>query len=66
MCDREPGIARSMAMMSGVYAAISNELGEPLCFPGTAASFQALYHSVDATLLTTAIAWITTMPACAN
>ena len=66
VCDREPGIARSMAMMIGVYAAISKELGEPLCFPGTAASFHALYQSVDATLFAKAIAWITTTPACAN
>ncbi len=66
VCDRESGFARSMPMMIGVCAAISNELGKPLCLPGTAASFQALNHSVDATLLTTVIAWITTMPACAN
>lgn len=66
VCDREPGIARSMAMMIAVYAAISKELGQPLCFPGTAASFHALCQSVDATLLARAITWIATAPACAN
>jgi len=66
VCDREPGIARSMALMIGVYAAICKELGEPLCFPGTAGSFHALYQSVDATLLAKAIAWIANEPACAD
>jgi len=64
--EREPGIARSIAKLIAVYAAISKELGEPLCFPGTAGSFNALYQCVDITLLARAIAWISTAPACAN
>lgn len=66
VCDREPGIARSMAMMIAVYAAISKELGQPLCFPGTAGGFHALCQCVDAMLLARAITWIATAPACAN
>ena len=66
VCDREPGNARNMALMIGVYAAISKELGQLLCFPGTAGSFNALYQSVDAALLAKAIAWIATTPVCIN
>ena len=66
VCDPEPGVARSMPLMIGVYAAISKELGLPLSFPGTAESFHSLYQSVDAMLLAQAIAWITTRPQCAD
>lgn len=66
VCDPEPGVARSMPLMIGVYAAISKELGLPLSFPGTTKSFHSLYQSVDATLLAKAIAWITTQPRCAD
>jgi nucleoside-diphosphate-sugar epimerase len=65
VCEREP-VPRSLAMVIAVYAAISKELGQPLCFPGTAGNFRALYQCVDATLLAKAIAWISTAPACAN
>jgi hypothetical protein len=65
VCGREP-VPRSLAMIIAVYAAISKELGQPLCFPGTAGNFRALYQCVDATLLAKAIAWISTTPACAN
>jgi len=62
ICDHAPGIARSMAMVLAVYAAISRELGLPLCFPGTEANFRALYQCVDATLLAKAVVWIATEP----
>jgi nucleoside-diphosphate-sugar epimerase len=65
VCDREP-VPRSLAMIIAVYAAIANELGQPLCFPGTAENFRALYQCVEATLLAKAIAWISTTPACAG
>ena len=64
--DNEPGVARNMALMIGVYAAISRELNQPFCFPGTPGNFRALYQSVDAELLAKAVAWITTTPACAD
>jgi nucleoside-diphosphate-sugar epimerase len=64
--DPEPGVARSMPLMIGVYAAISKALGLPLSFTGTVKSFHSLYQSVDATLLAQAIAWITTQPQCAD
>ena len=66
VCDPVPGHARSMAMMIGVYAAISKAEGRALCFPGTPEGFHALYQSVDAELLARAIAWVTTTPACAD
>jgi len=66
VCARGTDIARSMARLIAVYAAISKESGRPFCFPGTAGSFHALYQSVDAALLAKAIAWISTAPVCAN
>jgi nucleoside-diphosphate-sugar epimerase len=66
ICDHAPGIARSMAMVIAVYAAILRELGEPLCFPGTPGRYQALYQVTDATLLAKAIAWVSTRSQCAG
>jgi nucleoside-diphosphate-sugar epimerase len=66
ICDSALGIARSMARVISVYAAISKELGEPLCFPGTEANYHALYQCTDATLLAKAMAWMATEPRCAG
>jgi len=66
ICDHAPGIARSMAMVISVYAAIMKELGEPLHFPGTEANYRALYQCTDATLLARAMAWMGTEPRCAG
>lgn len=66
VCDGELGIVRSMARVLAVYAAISKALGLPLCFPGSAASYRALYQCTDATLLAQAIAWMATEPKCAG
>lgn len=64
--DGATGIARNMVMVIGVYAAISKELGLPLCFPGTPANYNAMYQCTDAGLLARAIAWMSTDPGCAN
>lgn len=66
ICDRAPGIARSMSMVMAVYATISRELGLPLFFPGTPENFNALYQCTDAGLLARAIVWVSTQPQCAN
>lgn len=66
VCEGRQAIARSIANMIGVYAAVLKELGQPLAFPGTQSGFDALYQSVDADLLARAIAFIVTTPACAN
>lgn len=64
--DRGFDIARNMTMVIGVYAAISREMGLPLCFPGTPANYQAVYQCTSATQLAKAIAWISAEPNCAN
>jgi len=64
--DHGLGIARNMVMVIGVYAAISRELGLPLCFPGTPENFRAIYQCTSATHLAKAIAWMSTDPRCAN
>jgi len=64
--DRGLGIARNMTMVIGVYAAISKELGLPLCFPGTPENYGAVYQCTSATLLANAIVWMSTEPRCAN
>jgi len=66
VCEGRHAIARSIANMIGVYAAVLKELDQPFSFPGTEAGFDALYQSVDADLLARAIAFIVTTPACAN
>ena len=66
VCEGRHAVARSLATIIAVYAAVCKELQRPLNFPGTQAGFHALYQSVDADLLARAIAWITTTPACAN
>jgi nucleoside-diphosphate-sugar epimerase len=64
--DRSIGIARSLALLIAVYAAISKEEGEPLYFPGTEENYRSLYQCTDALLLAKAIAWMSTEPRCAN
>ena len=66
ICDRTTGIARSLAMVIAVYAAICKEEGEPLSFPGTGGNYRALYQCTDALLLAKAIGWMATEPRCAN
>ena len=66
ICDRSTGIARSLAMVIAVYAAILKEEGLPLSFPGTAANFRALYQCTDALLLAKSIAWMSTEARCEN
>jgi nucleoside-diphosphate-sugar epimerase len=64
--DHGLGIARNMTMVIGVYAAISKELGLPLCFPGTPENYHAVYQCTGAAHLAKAIAWMSTEPRCAN
>ena len=66
VCDSELGIVRSQARVIAVYAAISRELGLPLCFPGSEAAFRTMYQCTDAGLLARAIAWMATEPKCAG
>ena len=66
ICDRAPGIARSLSMVIAVYAAICRELGLPLSFPGTPENFNAVYQCTDAAHLAKAIQWMAVSPQCAN
>jgi nucleoside-diphosphate-sugar epimerase len=66
VCDADLGIVRSQARLIAVYAAISKALGMPLCFPGSEASYRALYQCTDAGLLARAIIWMATEPRCAG
>lgn len=51
------GNPMNLLLVIGVYAAISKELGLPLRFPGTRASYEALYQTTDAELLGRATVW---------
>jgi len=64
--DSGPGLPRTVAMVIAIYAAISRELGIPMCFPGTAGNFRAIYQCTDARHLAKAIVWMATTPACEN
>lgn len=66
VCDSDLGIVRSMARVIAVYAAICKELALPLCFPGSQASYAALYQCTEASLLAQAIEWMATEPKCAG
>jgi len=61
--DPQRALARSIPTIIAVYAAISRELGLPLCFPGTPENYRALYQFTEAGLLARAIAWMATEPA---
>jgi hypothetical protein len=60
------GNPSNLVMVIAIYAAISKELGLPLCHPGTAGNYSALYQCTDSSLLARAIVWMSTTPACAN
>lgn len=56
----------SLPLLIATYAAISQELGLPLRFPGTPAAYEALVQVTDAGLLAEAMTWAATSPAAAN
>ena len=56
------GSAMNIVMSIAVYAAVSKELGIPLHFPGTQATFDAVYQMTDSTLLARGIEFLSTQP----
>ena len=56
----------NLTMVIAIYAAICKELGLPLCHPGTAGNYTALYQCTDSGLLARAMVWMATTPKCAN
>lgn len=66
VCGTALGNPMNLAMVIGVYAAISKELGLPLRFPGKPGAYGSLLEMTDAGLLAKATAWAATEPTCAN
>lgn len=66
VCGFALGNPMNLAMVIGVYAAISRELGLPLRFPGKPGAYHSLLEMTDATLLAHATIWAATDPRCAN
>lgn len=64
--DYLPHISRSIPWGIAVYASICKAEGMPLCFPGRAGNYAAIYQCTEATHLARAIAWMATDPDCRN
>lgn len=56
----------NLTMVIGIYATISKALGLPLCHPGSAGNYRALYQCTDSGMLARAMVWMATNPHCAN
>jgi nucleoside-diphosphate-sugar epimerase len=56
----------NLTMVIAIYAVICKELGLPLCHPGTAGNYRALYQCTDTGLLARAMVWMATTARCAN
>jgi nucleoside-diphosphate-sugar epimerase len=61
-----PGYPNNLVALVGAYAAICNELGIPLRFPGTPRCYELPLSAVDVDILSKAIVWIAEHEACAN
>ncbi|HEV7933708.1 MAG TPA: SDR family oxidoreductase [Actinomadura sp.] len=66
VCGFALGNPMNLAMVIGIYAAMSRELGLPLCFPGKPGAYDALLEMTDAGLLARATVWAATEERCAN
>jgi nucleoside-diphosphate-sugar epimerase len=56
----------NMLMSLGVYAALCQDAGVPLRFPGTPGAWRALHQATDAELLAAAVEWALTSPTAAG
>lgn len=66
VCGFAVGNPMNLVMAIAVYATISKALGLPLRFPGTEASYRALYQCTDSELLAKGVLWMAENPRCAN
>ncbi|MFC9708890.1 SDR family oxidoreductase [Paenibacillus sp. NPDC056933] len=66
VCGFALGNPMNLAMVIGMYASISKELGLPLRFPGKPGAYHSLLEMTDASLLARATVWAATNPRCAN
>ena len=65
-CDPAVDHPRSIGLAIAVLAAIQNELGEPLYFPGRSKGYDVRTQFTDLALLARAIIWMAQEPRCAN
>lgn len=61
-----PGTGNSLVNAVGVYAALAREAGEPLHFPGPAATYTKQSQGCTAGLLSEAMVWASTTARCAG
>jgi nucleoside-diphosphate-sugar epimerase len=66
VCDFSPGRGRNIVSIVGTFAAICQELGLPLCFPGAWGCYDTLKQATDATQLARAMVHVASVPAGAN
>jgi nucleoside-diphosphate-sugar epimerase len=66
ICHAVPDTPRNLILVVAAYAVICREMGLPLCFPGTAANYRAIYQCTSADHLVEAIRWMSDEPGCAN
>jgi nucleoside-diphosphate-sugar epimerase len=66
VCGFATGNPMNLVMVIAVYATISKALGLPLRFPGTEASYRALYQCTDSELLAKGVLWMAQNSDCAN
>jgi nucleoside-diphosphate-sugar epimerase len=64
--DFSPERPRNIVSVLGAWAAMHKELGLPLDFPGSEATWNALYDMTDATHLARAMKWMATSPTAHN
>jgi nucleoside-diphosphate-sugar epimerase len=57
VCGMAVGSPMNLLTVLGVYGSLCRRLGVPLWFPGSEASFQALYQVTDARILAKAVEW---------
>ncbi len=66
ICGFALGNPLNLDNVLAVYASVLKALGQPLRHPGSWENAQALYQVSDSGLLSRAIEWMATTPACAN
>jgi len=64
VCGLAVGNPMNLLMVIAVYATLCKALGAPLEFPGSAASYDALYQVTDGRILARAVEWAGETPSC--
>jgi nucleoside-diphosphate-sugar epimerase len=66
VCGQAIGMPLNLLSVVSVFAAISKELGLPLCWPGKPKAFHTIFQLTDAALLAQAAEWSAIADAAAN